>query len=95
LQILWIIQEALTNALKHANAQTIKISACYTDNELLAISVVDDGQGLPVDIQLGQGLLNMKKRARELGAQHELISLHRGTRVLLVLPVSCAEQGQL
>jgi PAS domain S-box-containing protein len=95
LQILRIIQEVLTNALKHDNAQTIEISACYTDNERLTISVVDDGQGLPADIQLGQGLLNMKKRARELGAQYELISLHRGTWVLLVLPVSCAEQGRL
>ena len=88
LQILRIIQEALTNALKHANAQTIEISACYTDNECLTISVVDDGMGLRANIQLGQGLLNMKKRARELGAKLELKSLHRGARVLLVLPVS-------
>jgi len=95
LQILRIIQEALTNALKHTNAKTIDISACYTDNERLTISIVDDGKGLPVDIQLGQGLLNIKKRARELGAQLELISQHPGTQVLLVLTVTCNEGGRL
>lgn len=69
LQILRLIQEALNNALKHAQARHIRIEVLYQkpDGEL-AVSVCDDGKGMGDSPSRGRGINNMKHRAREIGA---------------------------
>lgn len=87
LQMLRILQEALNNAVKHARAREIRIEAAYQPTGRIALSVSDDGVGMPEDIKAGRGLANMRSRARDLGADFRLESLSPGTRVALDLPV--------
>ena len=86
LQVLRIVQEALNNAIKHAKAQNIWITATSSMGGALLLRVQDDGVGMPETIRLGRGLNNMKGRARNIGALLEVISPESGgTEVSLVL----------
>ncbi|NUR85631.1 MAG: sensor histidine kinase [Nonomuraea sp.] len=60
-----IVQEALTNARKHAAASTIAVR--LERGERLLVEVRDDGIGLPRDARPGIGLGSMRERAAELG----------------------------
>jgi signal transduction histidine kinase len=65
-----IVQEALNNAVKHANPRTIEVSAGAADG-ILWTRVADDGRGLPPVAQgePGSGLRTMRLRAELLGAE--------------------------
>ncbi|MCB0382513.1 MAG: sensor histidine kinase [Psychroserpens sp.] len=64
-----IIQEAINNALKYADANTISVNFNYHDNQL-NVSVVDDGKGFDLEqTALGNGINNMKKRALEINGE--------------------------
>ena len=57
-----IIQESLTNIVKHARAQSVKVKLS-SDHEVLTIQVSDDGIGFDeTKIEFGNGLNNIKKR---------------------------------
>jgi signal transduction histidine kinase len=61
-----IVQEAIHNALKHSVAQTIIISISSGKN--INIQIKDDGKGLKENSNAaGNGLLNMRARAKEMG----------------------------
>lgn len=87
-----IAQEALSNALKHAQAHTIEVSLEHTGVGGLRLQVVDDGIGLPV-VEAGAagpsqhyGLVGMRERARMIGARLEVRTLPGGgTKVVLDL----------
>lgn len=86
LQILRILQEALTNVIRHAGATAVEISA--THDEALnrtRIVVRDDGRGMGSG-RSGRGLLNMNSRAAKLGAELSITSGEEGTSVSLDLP---------
>lgn len=75
LHILRLIQEAVNNALKHANATTIGIRIVFQpDTGILHVCVRDNGQGLPEALVHGRGLYNMHQRAREVGAELKITS---------------------
>ncbi|MCC5655109.1 PAS domain S-box protein, partial [Nostoc sp. XA013] len=64
-------QEALTNAIKHANADEIRVELIYEHNQFL-LRVKDNGQGFGVGsipTSEGFGLLGMSERAERIGAQ--------------------------
>ncbi|MFZ8887409.1 MAG: sensor histidine kinase, partial [Steroidobacteraceae bacterium] len=86
LQLLRIVQEALTNALKHASARHIRIGASE-DAGYLHLSVRDDGRGFSPEATKGQGLRNMHQRARRIGATLRVTGTPAGTRVELTLPL--------
>ena len=73
-----IIQESLTNALKHSSATEIEVAMnkIRTDNkDQLHLLIKDNGIGLDKDnIMPGMGLLGMKERVEMHGGQFELIS---------------------
>lgn len=81
-----IIQEAVNNALKYANATqiTIHLSA---EKEHLKFEVKDDGQGFKLESSnSGNGLNNMKKRAQDIEADFNVSSeINSGTIVTLKL----------
>ncbi|HTT42041.1 MAG TPA: CHASE3 domain-containing protein [Steroidobacteraceae bacterium] len=85
-----IVQESLTNVLKHAQAQNVEILVAIQDQWLL-ISVKDDGVGLPVDRRRAlrsHGLAAMRHRVSGLGGQWRLIRrAERGTEVEVRLPL--------
>src|SRR5215218_5621667 len=56
-----IVQEALTNTLKHAAARRARVVLRYSPSEL-AIDVVDDGRGTTRNGDPGQGLIGMRER---------------------------------
>ncbi|MEI6269899.1 MAG: ATP-binding protein [Methylococcaceae bacterium] len=85
LQILRIVQEAITNALKHANPNSIWITISCLKNETLTISICDDGIGLPEPLKKNRGLINMEKRAKDIGATLDVLKGNKGTTVLLTL----------
>lgn len=71
-----IAQEALNNALKHAQANNVVVRIS-TRNEQIVLEVEDDGQGFDVgavDVDGGMGLANMRHRAGELGGSIEIRS---------------------
>jgi signal transduction histidine kinase len=76
IQVLRIIQEAINNALKHAHAHKIVIAASYSREHGFMIRVEDDGCGIPAEPTPHQGLRNMQRRARDIGAT---LTVRRGT----------------
>jgi signal transduction histidine kinase len=56
-----IVQEALTNTLKHANARRAEVVLRYADEEF-AIDVTDDGRGPTANGDQGHGLIGMRER---------------------------------
>lgn len=61
-----IIQESLTNTIRHAEAAQAVISLHYCD-ERLDVEVCDDGHGPPLDADQGFGLVGMRERAASVG----------------------------
>lgn len=94
LQIMRVLQESVTNTLKHAGARNIHIRAWRETGEVdtLRLDIQDDGQGLPVSgpTGSGRGLRHMAQRADKLGAR--LLVSHApapqsGVLVSLALPL--------
>ncbi len=92
LQILRILQEAITNTIKHAQASKIRLSAypCQLENGafVVKVEVCDNGIGIKKSYQEGHGLKNMQCRALNIGATLQIDSGPSGTRVKLELPVA-------
>jgi signal transduction histidine kinase len=83
LQYLRILQEALTNVLKHAGAAEVQIELAGKNGEL-RIRVEDDGVGMASGARgNGHGLRNMRRRADLLGAELEIASQPGRTSVEL------------
>jgi signal transduction histidine kinase len=81
-----IVQEALTNVVRHAAASECVIRLGL-DSEL-ELEITDDGIGLPEDRGAGIGLSSMRERAVELSGTCVVEpSLPEGTRVLARLPL--------
>ncbi|UHG92490.1 sensor histidine kinase [Spirosoma oryzicola] len=91
--LLRMVQEALNNALKHANAQKLTILADY-QNAMFTLSIADDGCGFrQEDItrrtidESGVGLVNLHRRAGLLGGTCTIVSHPgAGTKVEIKLP---------
>lgn len=84
--VLAIVNEALSNAVRHARANRVWVRARH-DLDRLKLSVEDNGVGLSGSAGPGYGLRNMRDRARLLGGQVDLTSSNgRGTRVELDIP---------
>lgn len=60
-----IVQEALTNIIRHAHAHHCHV--CLTCAEHLSLEITDDGLGLPSSLRPGVGLASMRERVEELG----------------------------
>ena len=86
-----VVQEALTNCVRHADAHNVTIEVRMIDNELL-LSVIDDGVGLnPEHRGRGLGLIGIEERVKELhGAAIISPNGERGTTVAVRLPLPIA-----
>ena len=89
--LLRIGQEAITNAMKHAQARLIQVELLFADKEV-RLCVQDDGRGFdpaqPLSSDSGFGLVGMRERSEELHAQLTVHSaLGRGTEITLIVPV--------
>lgn len=76
------VQEALTNAQKHAEANLVSVEFMVSKSHVVA-TVDDDGIGLRLENQEGLGLLGMKERALAVRAKLSVLSrIPRGTRMV-------------
>jgi signal transduction histidine kinase len=83
-----IVQEALTNVVRHAHARACAIRFLLNDTSLLYLEIRDDGQGLPPEYRPGMGMHSMRERAAELGGTCVIASLpNGGTLVWARLPL--------
>lgn len=85
LTIYRVIQEAVTNVLRHANAKTMHVAAGIDGGDI-TVEISDDGAGFPADRMLGRGLTGMLERARALSGTLELLRQDRRTCVRCRLP---------
>jgi len=82
-----IVQEALTNVLKHAREAQAGVTVRYTDTAL-ELEVVDNGSGNGAGGGTGNGLVGMQERVAMYGGQLEMGRRHEGGWVLRArLPV--------
>lgn len=83
-----IVQEAINNSMKYAAATNVILTVSEEQKNII-LSIKDDGIGFNMpDIQLGNGLENMKNRAAEINANFEIISEpQKGTEIILTLPL--------
>lgn len=81
-------QEALTNAIRHANADEIRVELVY-DRDQVCLRVKDNGQGFGVGsipASEGFGLLGMSERAERIGAQLTIRSQpEQGTEIIVTI----------
>jgi signal transduction histidine kinase len=93
-QVLRIAQEALTNALRHAEASRVEMNVTFADG-VLQFHVADDGVGFDAElvsrVSGHYGLIGMKERAAEVGGRCTIDTVPgNGVRVLTEIPLACA-----
>jgi signal transduction histidine kinase len=82
-----VVQEALNNCARHAQASTVQVEVRRETAGIL-LSVLDDGSGFDTGRVHGLGLRGMEERVRHLGGTFEIDSHPgRGTKVQIVLPL--------
>lgn len=83
-----IVQEALTNVMRHARASSVKVLLCGRDPAQLLLTVQDDGRGMDVGaVSRGLGLLGATERAASVSGVLEVRStLGTGVRLELRIP---------
>ena len=84
-----VVQEALTNCVKHASARSIHVRLKRVDGSL-AVAVMDDGVGLKQDERRsGLGLRGIEERVRDLGGTFSIDSTPgAGTSLFVKLPLA-------
>jgi PAS domain S-box-containing protein len=86
-----VLQEALTNILRHSGSETADVQVQRPDGSVMLI-IQDYGSGIPADtltqrrIGNGVGLAGMRERVTELGGQFN-ISSSSGTKVTVSIPI--------
>jgi signal transduction histidine kinase len=88
--ILRILQEAISNVIRHSKADSIQITLTYENNSLTMV-IRDNGRGFDAEGIITQkntsGLSNMRKRAKMIEANFGVESnLNKGTTISLMVP---------
>jgi two-component system, NarL family, sensor kinase len=99
--LLRVIQEALTNTYRHADASRVIIDL-RVGADCLKLRVLDDGCGLPCGVRkaaesgalLGVGVTGMRARMVRFGGSLRLLSDARGTMVVATLPLGFKPAGR-
>jgi len=97
--VLRVIQEALANVFRHAQATEVRVAMEVADTHF-KLRISDNGRGMPIDqpssgpkaISLGVGIPAMRTRLQQMGGTLEIRSSpatgHRGTTLCAVIPHS-------
>ncbi len=89
-----ILQEALTNVMRHAEAHTVDISLTLQD-QMLCMTIADDGKGFVIESgrAVSFGLVGMRERVLMLGGRLELDSEPgEGTTLRAFIPLDPTAQ---
>lgn len=93
-----IVQESLTNIVRHAQAHHVDITLS-TDGVSLCLQICDDGVGMPEKIRVGGiGLVSMRERVKALGGEFNIspawpFATHPGVLIEVKLPLLAHEVG--
>ena|SRR5690348_16214675 len=83
-----VVQEALHNCARHAQARTVRVVVSQEDSRIV-LSVEDDGRGFDARRVRGLGLVGMEERVRHLGGAFNINSSPgAGTRLKIELPLA-------
>lgn len=89
-----IIQEALLNIRKHAQAQQVRLTVSTEENNVMYLTIADDGQGFdPAEVEArpvdkgGAGLTNLHMRTRAIGGSLTVTrdATAQGTKITVIL----------
>jgi two-component system, NarL family, sensor kinase len=86
-----IVQEAINNILRHANATSVNIYLVYSTDSL-KLQIEDNGKGFDLNAQISapnqfNGIYNMQNRAKLIGAEFIIEStVGRGTNIIIISP---------
>jgi signal transduction histidine kinase len=100
IQLMRIIQEALTNVRKHASATRTDVGL-RRRNGSLEVTIVDDGHGFDPAVRARAGwprfgLQTMRERAESIGGTFELESdIGKGTRVVVLIPLGAEQRNNV
>jgi len=93
LHLIRVIQEAVSNCIKHGHAQEARVSLKMLKRGV-RLSVRDNGRGFNQDNakRTGHGLANMAARARKIGGRFTILSkVNEGTSIVLDFPKEAAD----
>jgi len=88
--LMLIMKEAVTNAAKHSEAKKVDVNITFDKNKkLLKFKMVDNGKGFDLNnMKSGNGLINMRRRTKEMKGKITIKSSPgKGMSLLLQLPV--------
>jgi len=89
IQLLRIVQELITNIIKHAHATAVTVHLRHTE-KMIILQVNDNGRGFNVaQLRAGLGLQSLEMRAQYLNAAHRVKSTPgKGTRITIAAPIN-------
>lgn len=83
-----IVQEALTNVIRHAQATRVGIHL-YSENDIIYLTIEDDGKGIPpekITRKSSYGILGMRERVEMCGGEIHFSS-GKGTKICIYVPM--------
>ncbi len=82
-----IFKESLNNTVKYSKANKINIKI-VKNNHLIELIIIDNGMGFDLEkVKMGNGILNMNKRAQDLRGELKIQSnSNNGTSIQLRVP---------
>jgi len=91
-----IVQELVSNTLKHAEAQNVTIQLTRHEDQLLTLMIEDDGRGFDLsDRSDGLGLRNVQNRIKKHKGEVNIDSNPgRGTTITFEVPINGSEDGE-
>jgi two-component system, NarL family, sensor histidine kinase UhpB len=89
IQVFRIVQECLTNIMRHAQATTSEISLDITPEKILFVEVSDNGKGCSLnETKKGFGLLSIRERIKSLGGELSIQTSHQqGMTLFARIPI--------
>lgn len=79
-------QEAVTNAVRHAQATAIEVRLTQEPAGGFTLTIRDNGRGLPTSVRYGFGLLGMMERVRQVGGSLSVSAARPGVIVAITVP---------
>ena len=94
IDLLRIVQEAITNTIKHAKASHISV-LLYREELSLTLAISDDGAGMrpKKSTHTGIGIRSMRDRSEQYGGQLHVESNQQGTQVIASIPLAPPKQA--
>ncbi len=94
-----IVQEALTNIIRHSGASQASVSL-FGDEDRLVLSVQDNGKGVSDKVtefrpdRMGVGIGGMRQRVKQLGGELRIVNTNPGTLVQVKIPATVAARRE-